>query len=341
MRRQSHLIPVCACLLAGAFFCAPAAAAPAEATAAASEGEKDKLPFPSSLLKDLESPDSGTRLSAIQAIKPFSELTSFDTLVKLAGRDPVPEVRAQAVGALWNRGDRRAAHSLEVILNIDNDLAVKMATAGALGSVGLKTSVPYLVSAMSNTRDPSLLARCIRSIGELGDSASAPAVIPYLDLSWPWVVRGTAAVALGMLVSEKGADPLSGTLAKDPEPSVRAQAAEALGRLRAPATQDALTTALLFDKFPTVRHHAAAALTTFAHGEAVHAAFSRGIRDDDRRVRLMSLTGLVTRARKEDVIPLADLLTDESTVIRDLARDVLGKLGARTEKVGDVYRLVE
>ncbi len=322
-------------ILAGAAFCVPVAAEPAAGQ------EKNGLPFPSSLLADLESPDAGARLSALQAIKPFSELTSFDTLVKLAGRDPVPEVRVHAVGALWNRGDRRAAHSLEIILNIDTDLAVKMAAAGALGGVGLKTSVPYLVSAMSNTREPALLARCIRSIGELGDSASTASVIPYLDLSQPWVVRGTAATAIGLLKSEKGAQPLSTTLAGDPEPSVRAQAAEAMGRLRSPATQEDLANALLFDKFPTVRHHAAEALASFGHGEAVHAAFARGIRDEDRRVRLMSLTGLVTRARKEDMIPLADLLTDESSVIRDLAHDVLGKLGARMEKVGDRYRLVE
>src|SRR5512138_2331852 len=200
------LLPVAAILILGL----PLSAAAAE--------EEKKLPFPAALLTDLEAPDSGTRLSALQAIKPFTETASLDILIRLAAKDPIPEVRAQAIGALWNRGDRRAAHPLEIILNVDADPGVRMAAAGALGRVGLKTSVPYLSSAISNSKEPILVARCLRSIGELGDSASAPSVIPYLDESYPQVIRGTAAVALGLLKSEKGARPLSATLDRDPDP---------------------------------------------------------------------------------------------------------------------------
>jgi HEAT repeat protein len=216
-----------------------------------------------------------------------------------------------------------------------------MAAAGALGRVGLKTSVPYLSSAIANTSEPALVARCLRSIGELRDSASAPSVIPFLADPSPPVVRGTAAVALGLLGSEKGAKPLVATLDGDPDSSVRSQAAEALGLLRAPGTEEALSRALLFDRAPAVRYHAAEALGSFGHGEAVHAAFVKGIRDDDRRVRLMSLSGLSSRVRPDDKMDLADLLADESKVISELAHEVLGRMDVRMEKVGEKYRLVE
>ncbi len=325
---------------------APGALRAAEGNAGATlppNGVKEEpLPFPRALLDDLSSADPKVRLAALQAMKPFPEVVSVPRLLKLAEADPVAEVRGEAVGALWNRGDRRAARILEVLVNIDPDPEVKMAAAGALGTVGLKTSTPFLVRAMeANSQNHALLARCLRSVGELKDSAAAASILPYLGRNWPTLVRGNAANALGLLGSEKGAPPLLETLEKDPDPTVRAQAAEALGALRLPSTEEALGRALLFDTAPEVRYRAATALADFGHGDDVRQAFLKGIRDQDRRVRYTSMVGLSTRARREDVTDIAELLSDAAASIREMAFETLRRLGAQMERIEDHYRLVQ
>ena len=142
------------------------------APAAAKNGPA--LPYPASLLQDLKSGDEATRLSAIQIIKPYRETGSLPLLLSLVLEDPSSQVRLQAVGALWNRGDAKAVKVLERVLMLDKDNDVRIASAGALGDIGFKsTSNLFLVNTIQSARDHVLIARCLRSLGKLQDHSSA------------------------------------------------------------------------------------------------------------------------------------------------------------------------
>ena len=77
---------------------------------------QEELPYPQSLLQDLESKDSSVRLTAVQAIKPYEETISLPRLLDLVQNDPEDNIRLQAAGALWNRRSPKSAKVLELVL---------------------------------------------------------------------------------------------------------------------------------------------------------------------------------------------------------------------------------
>ncbi len=311
-------------------------------TGAVHAAENGALPYPPSLLQDLKSEKPDTRLSAIQAIKPFREKESLPLLLKIVMEDPSDQIRLQAVGALWNRGDTRAASTLEKVLVLDKVQEVKLAAAGALGDVGLRSSSPiFLVNILQTSRDPVLTARCLRSLGKLGDHSSVTTVSGFLSPGHPSEVRGTAAETLGYIGDERILPGLVETLETDPDNTVRSLAAQAMGRIRSSEASEPLVRMLLFDNSDVVRYRSAEALATLRMTTSSYQAFLEGLKDPDKRVRYVCLEALSGNLKKEDTGAVAELLTDERKGIRELAHQTLSRRGIVMERIGDRYRLVE
>ncbi len=122
---------------------------------------------------------------------------------------------------------------------------------------------------VSQMRDPARLLELLR----LGDR----------------VIRRRAALALGVVGTDKARQALEETLARDPVPSVRAAAAEALGNLGDGRSSRALAQAAS-DPFPLVRAAVAHALRRFGDAES-RAALERLAHDAHRRVRRAATGG--------------------------------------------------
>jgi len=300
------------------------------------------LPYPQSLLDDLTSKDEAARLSAIQVIKPYRETSSLPLLLSLVVDDPSSQVRLQTVGALWNRGDVKAAKVLEKVLMLDKDEDVKLASAGALGDIGFKATSPlFLVNTIQSTRNDALTARCIRSLGKLQDHSSINTVSNFLALRYPSEIRGTAAEALGLMGAERKVDSLIDVLEKDPDNTVRSLAAEALGRIGSDRATETLIRMLLFDGSDLVRYKSAEALVHKRLTTSIYESVLEGLRDPDKRVRYVCLTKISERLQRDDIGAVAELLSDERKGIRELAHQILSVRGIVMERIGDRYRLVE
>ena len=311
-------------------------------TAVAAANNGGPLPYPESLLKDLESKEESTRLSAIQAIKPYRETRSLPLLLSMVMDDPNSQIRLQAVGALWNRGNSKAARVLEKVLVLDKDEDVRLASAGALGDVGIKsTSTIFLVNTIQSSKDNALIARCLRSLGKLQDHSSTNIVSGFLSLQYPSEVRGTAAEALGLMGAERKVEALIDTLEKDPDNTVRSLATQALGRIGSSNTTEILVRILLFDNSDIVRYQSAEALGQMRLTTSIYEAFIESLRDPDKRVRYTCLVSVSGRLKKEDTGAVAELLSDERKGIRELAHQTLSRRGIVMERIGDRYRLVE
>jgi len=300
------------------------------------------LPYPESLLKDLESKEESTRLSAIQAIKPYRETRSLPLLLSMVMDDPNSQIRLQAVGALWNRGNSKAARVLEKVLVLDKDEDVRLASAGALGDVGIKsTSTIFLVNTIQSSKNNALIARCLRSLGKLQDHSSTNTVSGFLSLQYPSEVRGSAAQALGLMGAENMVVALIHSLEKDTDNTVRSLAAQALGNIGSGQAADTLVRILLFDDSDIVRYFCAEALGQIRLTTSIYEAYIEGLKDPDKRVRYTSLYYISGRLKKEDIGAVAELLTDEKKGIRELAHQALSRRGIVMERIGDRYRLVE
>jgi HEAT repeat protein len=282
------------------------------------------------------------RLSAVQAIKPYRESESLDILLTMVMEDPSPLIRLQAVGALWNRGNTRASRILEKVLVLDKDREVRLASAGALGDIGIKsTSSIFLVNTLQSTKDMVLVARCIRSLGRLKDHSSTSTVAGFLAHKYPNEVRGTAAEALGHMAGERIIGNLISAIETDPDNTVRSLAAKTLGRIGSQAGENTLIRTLLFDDSDIVRYRSAEALGNLRLTSDIYQAFIDGLRDPDKRVRYECMKALSSRLKKSDIGMVAELLTDDKKGIRELAHQTLSRRGIVMERIGDRYRLVE
>jgi len=300
------------------------------------------LPYPESLLDDLTSKEEATRLSAIQVIKPYRETISLPLLLSTVVNDSSSQVRLQAVGALWNRGEVKAAKVLEKVLMLDKDESVRLASAGALGDIGFKsTSSIFLVNTIQSTGNDALIARCLRSLGRLQDHSSINTVSSFLALQYPSEVRGTAAEALGLMGAEKKVDALIHVLENDPDNTVRSLAAEALGRVGSDRAAETLIRMLLFDDSDIVRYKSAEALGQMRLTTSIYESFLESLRDPDKRVRYACLNQVSERLQRDDIGAVAELLSDERKGIRELAHQILSLRGIVMERIGNRYRLVE
>jgi len=94
--------------------------------------------------------------------------------------DPDPDVRAKAVRACLELGDKRAVPALAKLLH-DPLAGIQNAAARALGSLGGKQAVRFLIKVVQTTRDLRSLQNVIFALSEIGDPIALPHVINAMD----------------------------------------------------------------------------------------------------------------------------------------------------------------
>ncbi|HEU5153970.1 MAG TPA: HEAT repeat domain-containing protein [Gemmatimonadales bacterium] len=250
---------------------------------------------------------------------------AFPVLVQALG-DLDDEVRAKAAGALGRLGDRRAITYLLDTLLTDPAPFVRARIAGALGQFN----------------EPEVIERLVRALGD-------PA----------WWVRMRSVEALEQ-IGPVAESPLLLAL-DDPDPEIRIRAAVALERLGVPARlisriesgdlgQDALGTLTKFavagarEMLAEHLHHPSAGVRG-AVIDAVRVAQRRDLaaeliecarQDPETAVRASALEALHSLGIPESVPAALDCLSDADPKVRAQAMSLLGDLGG--QDLADVIR---
>lgn len=256
------------------------------------------------LVTRLHDRDDLLRMAAAEALGAIADARAIQPLIRATLRDPAPQVRAHAAGAVARiEGDRaidvlvaaladpdyatrlRALEAFEAIRVEDTthlesalrdpNLDVRRRAALALERVGyLDRVIGQLTSNDRTTRE-----RAYAAVAELGAVGLLDSVVAYIHHE-SFEVRSLVARICGELGVARVAPLLRSRLDDESWP-VRAALVEALGRLKAPDTAAALVP-LLVDPEEPVREAAADALTSFPpselerHIDLLTAAYDKG-----------------------------------------------------------------
>ena len=247
------------------------------------------------LVARLHDRDDRLRMVVAEALGTIGDARAIGAIVRATLRDPAPQVRAHAAGALARLEGERAVDVLVAAL-ADPDYATRLRALEAFETIRVVDTAPlesslrdanpevrrraalalervgYLEARIGDLTgtDRAGRAQAYEAILELGRVGLADSVVAYVNHA-SFEVRATAARAAGELGSTRSAPLLLAALDDEMWP-VRAAAAEALGRLKAEEAVVKLV-ARVSDGEEAVREAAAEALTAFApaHIEA-HAA---------------------------------------------------------------------
>ncbi len=280
------------------------------------------------LVARLHDRDDRLRMVAAEALGAIGDVRAIGAIVRATLRDPAPQVRAHAAGALARLEGERAVDVLVAAL-ADPDYATRLRALEAFETIRVVDTTPLessLRDANPEVRRRAALAlervgyleakvtaltgsdragrtRAYEALLELGRVGLADSVVAYVNHA-SFEVRATAARAAGELGSTRSA-PLVIVALDDEMWPVRAAAAEALGRLKADGAVAKLV-ARLTDSEEAVREAAAEALTEFApaqiepHAAALVEAYDHG-----------------TVAVRTHVVVLLDRLTGEGAAVTD------------------------
>jgi HEAT repeat protein len=234
-RRSSLNLPALILLAAFAAAAAPHAQEPAR-TQATSADEAARLQA------KLRSSDEEERYHAAVMLSALGPLENSAAL-RIALDDESERVRAVAVTALGNTGERSFAPALVARLAEDKSPFVRKAAAYALGRLKTREGTLALAAALANKekKHEEVRGAAVTALGEYSDEAAIPALTAALADKADHI-RAGAASALG---TNRGAaraavPKLINLLTSDPENAVRRQAAIALGRIGDPAAIPAL-----------------------------------------------------------------------------------------------------
>lgn len=172
--------------------------------------------------------------------------------------DPLPIVRATAVGSLQGLPPAEAASALIPLLE-DKGEFVRRETAYALGKTKSTSAVPRLIELLLTDKEDGVRGAAAVALGGIGDSA---AVVPLSTVLGsdivvnvkkkkksrreqnPFVLR-SAAWSLGEIGNSAGSPALIGVLSDEKaESDLRREAATALGKIGSTAALPALNAAL-------------------------------------------------------------------------------------------------
>jgi len=256
--------------------------------------------------------------------------------------------RSWAANILGELKAQRAFPTLVLALK-DIDDEVRAKSAAALGKLGDRRAVTYLLDHLLSDPAPFVRARIASALGQFADNEVIDRLVRALgDPAW-WV-RMRSVEALEQIGAAAEA-PLLVAL-DDPDPEIRIRAAVALERLGVPARLVGLIergeatgdTEELLVKFGVAGarellaeqlHHPSAAVRL-----AVITAIRRAGRSDlgtelvaaaredtEAEVRALALEALLTLRVKEGVPAALDLLGDDYNAVRAAATRLLGELG--------------
>jgi HEAT repeat protein len=181
------------------------------------------------LRSDIGDPDADTRCGAVFALGEIEDEESTNALVA-ALKDENIAVRIEAANALGKLGDARTVASLLVALdNSETEVGLKRSVIIALGKIGDDRAVPFLVEELAGG-EISIRTAAAKALGNIGTTA---AVNPLLDLlvveSGADVSAAIAAIsALGRIGDKRATKAL--IMALDNE-RLLLEAVNALGRI--------------------------------------------------------------------------------------------------------------
>ncbi|WP_287130327.1 HEAT repeat domain-containing protein [Candidatus Cyanaurora vandensis] len=199
------------------------------------------------LHEQLQDPDLGTRIRAINAIRALPA-TEAVPLLALALNDVNTRVRYSAASMLGTKSTPQSLQLLLTALQEDPEFDVRAAAAAALGDLKDPVAFPALIQAYQRDREEMVRFSIVAALGELGDprglelltlalsqgglqeeaalmalgQLALPEVIPYLTtyLTHPdWQLRLRAVQALGAMGTEASLAPLQEL--KDDNPTVQ------------------------------------------------------------------------------------------------------------------------
>ena len=173
------------------------------------------------IVRLLADPDPSRRCEAVSLLAKSADDQAFGSLMG-ALEDDAEVVRWNALHALGELGDRRA---VPVLLAASREGTVDM-RAQALSALGLLQD-PSTVGAISEIVGDTVVGIvAVRVLGEIGDPAALPVVIPCLRSSWR-DMRLCAARALGAIGEASAVGPLLECL----DESMAGEAVDALERI--------------------------------------------------------------------------------------------------------------
>jgi HEAT repeat protein len=200
-------------------------------------------------------------------------------------RDPLPPIRAGAVGGLAGSGSAQGLEAASAALE-DAEPEVRLAAAEGLARFGARGAAALVrATQAAGVASPSWRIALARALGETGSADAIPGLVRLLD----GPSAAPAAVALARIGSPAAAPPLVEYLGR-PEAQARAEAVEALAQLAARDAAPAIA-ALLTDERPEVRATAARALGRLRH-EAASARLEALRSDYYGRVRRAAVEAL-------------------------------------------------
>jgi HEAT repeat protein len=303
------------------------------------------------LVARLNDRDDRLRMAAAEALGAIADARALQPIVRATLRDPAPQVRAHAAGAVARIEGERAVDVLVAAL-ADPDYATRIRALEAFETMRIEDTSPleaalrdpnaevrrraalalervgYLERIVANltSEDRAVRTRAFASLIEVGQVGLVESVASYAHHS-SFEVRAIAARACGELGAARVA-PILLRAIDDPVWPVRAAVCQALGRLSHADAPGALVRALADSEEP-VREAAAEALMSYSsaqvadHVETLAAAYDRG--SVAVRQGVVTLAGRIEGATAEGLLVRASV--DPSDVVRLPAVAALGQRG--------------
>jgi len=279
-------------------------------------GVKEESPFFSNLL-------AGVSSSLLPLFRESWGMTPWLELLRHDFR--FPSLRPLAAECLGEMKGREATDALRAGLE-DEDKAVRLDSALALGRLGDRRSFEPLVAALETAEDPSELRSVIQALGGLRDSRAVEPLLSALKKEdWRRFDRN-AAEALDLLLGPKAEDIFLTVLREGPRFS-RRDAVWALGKYRHSRALHALATALRSDEDFLIRRSAAEALGKLKDRTAAKPLLSAVLGDEHYEVRPAALQALIMLKAPGLIEELLKALGAEEAETRARACAALGRLG--------------
>jgi HEAT repeat protein len=256
--------------------------------------------------------------------------------------------RAWAANVL---GELKAQRGFAVLVTALKDLddEVRAKAAGALGKLGDRRAVTYLLDHLLSDPAPFVRARIAGALGQFSDTEVIDRLVRALgDPAW-WV-RMRSVEALEQ-IGPAAETPLTVAL-DDPDPEIRIRAAVALERMGVPARLVAeiaeghdtpqmhamlakfgvagareLLAEQLHHQSPLVRRAIVTAVHRADRTDLTQELIERAANDDDPTVRAATLEALTALGAREAVPAALDALGDPDDRVRAASTGLLGELG--------------